>query len=144
MKDGFLNKCKKCCKEDSSANFNNKMKNPIFQVSERERQKEKYKRLDYKEKQKKWDENRPWKKTYIYKNLNRDLKLKPSEHAHHWNYNDEFLRDVIILDKVLHKKIHKHLIFDKDLLIFKTIDNLLLDTKDKHLNYIKNKSLCSL
>jgi L-rhamnose mutarotase len=139
MKDGVLNKCKKCCKEESYVNFNKKMEDPLFQLSEKERQREKYKRLEYKEKQKKWDEDKPWKKTSIYKNLNRDLKLKSSECAHHWNYNNEFLRDVIILDKTFHKKIHKYLIFDKKLLIFKTIDNVLLDTKDKHLNYIKTK-----
>lgn len=141
MPDGRVNKCKECNKKDVRDNYKIKAKDENFIIKERLRSIEKYHRLDYKNKQKKWDEIRPWKNNYIYKNLRRKFKHIPStHHLHHWNYNDEFLEDIIVIEKSNHRRAHEFIILDLDLKLYKTIDNILLDTKEKHIEYI-NKVL---
>ena len=113
-------------------------KNPEWVEKEKARAREKYQRLNYKEKQKKWNEKRPWTKTCVYKNLNRHLRikglLKDGQTAHHWNYN--LLKDVFVIDKKLHRKLHKYITLDQESLCFNTIEGNLLDTREKHENYI--------
>lgn len=138
MSDGLLNKCKECCKSQSKQRHHEKYKDPLFVESERERARDKYKRLNYKEKQKVWDENRPWKKSQIYKNLSRDLNIKKGFEFHHWNYNLDFLKDGFIMDVKSHRNLHTNLIFLEDERIFKTNNGIVLDTKKKHLDFIKS------
>jgi len=135
MRDGHLNKCKECCKLIADAREKKLRKNSEeWCKNERIRSKEKYYRLNYRKRQ--YELNK--KKTYKngkYKNLNRNLKLSSNERIHHWNYN--FIDDVIILDKAFHRFIHRFLILDEISLIFKTTENDLLDSKEKHLGYIE-------
>ena len=137
MSDGHLNKCKKCTKNDSIKTYNKLVSTPEGLNKERARHREKYKRLDYCEKQKKWDKNKPWKKSQIYKNLSRKFKAPKGFELHHWNYNDPYLEDVVIMDISSHRRLHNHLVLDIEKRIFKTkSDNIYLDTRKKHLNYI--------
>ena len=46
---------------------------------------------------------------------------------------------VILLDKSFHKKAHRQLEFDYESLCFKYNDELL-DTKEKHISYLINRS----
>lgn len=141
MKDGHLNKCKSCTKLDAIKVYKNITSTEGGIEKERIRHKEKYKRLNYKEKQKIWDENKPWKNSSKYKNLNRNLKLQKGLEIHHWNYNDEYLEDYFILSIKEHKKLHSNLIFDFETRTFFTKDNLILNTRELHKNFIESRGI---
>lgn len=141
MKDGHLNKCKECTRKDVHNYTMSKGINDDWIEKERLRNREKYKRLGYKDKQKNWDKDKPWKSKSSYKSQNKNLKLDKGFEAHHWNYNDEYLKDIFILSRSEHKKSHRFLTFNKELRIFQTIDNVLLNTKEKHQDYLLQKGV---
>jgi hypothetical protein len=138
MRDGHLNKCKECCKEVADIREKGLRKNEDFCEKERLRSKERYYRLNYKEIQ--FEQKKL--KSYIngtYKNLSRDLKLSSNENPHHWNY--ALLEDVIILNKKFHRFIHRYLILNEETLMFTTKDGEVLDSKEKHLEFIEKIKL---
>lgn len=141
MSDGFFNKCKECAKKEAKERHYEKYKDTNFVEAERKRARDKYHRLNYKEKQKKWDENRPWKKNYIYKNIRRKFNIKPGYEFHHWNYNIDFLQDGFILDIFSHRQLHTNLIFIPEERIFKTLENVVLDSKKKHQEFMSSLNL---
>lgn len=135
MRDGHLNKCKECCKEVADIREKNLRKNSEdWCEKERLRSKEKYHRLNYREREIEAEKLKPFKNG-TYKNLSRDLKLSPDKNVHHWNYT--LVEDVIILDKKFHRFIHRYLILNKDTLVFTTKDGEVLDSKEKHLQFIE-------
>ena len=137
MKDGRLNKCKDCCKKESRDNQYLKSQDEEWVLKERERSRDKYHRLNYSEKQKDQVKKYPWKKSFKIKNLNRNLKVPKGFECHHWNYNDDYLEDVFILDKKTHSRLHTKMYLDLDLKIFiSKEDNILLDTREKHSDFI--------
>jgi len=141
MADGYLNKCKDCTKKDTKKHTDIKTSTLEGLEKERARHREKYVRLNYREKQKVWDEKRPWKKDAILKNLNKKLKIDKGFECHHWNYNSDYFEDVFILETKQHRQAHSFLKFDFDLKVFISDDNFILDTKEKHFNYLKNKNI---
>lgn len=144
MADGHLNKCKTCTKSDSARREEQIRSTPEGIESERERHREKYHRLGYKEKQLEWDKDKPWTKTSTYRNLSRDLKRKsllPNGYVvHHWNYEDDYLRDVFIMDLSVHKKIHKHLEFIPAIKCF-SFNGIPLTSKNRHYSAIMDIAL---
>lgn len=136
MADGFLNKCSDCCRKESKERLSKLSKDESFLEKERERCRTKYKRLNYKDKQKKWDEAKFWKNSSAYKNLSRKFKTSKGIELHHWNYNEKYIEDVFILKTSQHRKAHKNLVFDLESRIFKTLKGEILDTKEKHKNYL--------
>lgn len=137
MADGHLNKCKSCCKEQAKQRHYKKSKDPTWVKSERERNREKYLRLKYNEKQKEWNKNRPWVNSSIYRNQAR--KLPKEIEAHHWCYADGFLADVIPLTRQDHKKLHTFLCFDDKTKCYRIKENgKLLRTKKEHMIFMNS------
>jgi hypothetical protein len=137
MSDGHLNKCIVCAKKDVVNRSRLKMKDPVYIEKERERGREKYKRLNYRVRQSKNKEKYPWKSEGILKNLSRKFKTEKGFELHHWNYNKEHFEDVVLMDISSHRRLHNNIKIDIPRRIYKTKDKIYLDTREKHLNYIK-------
>jgi hypothetical protein len=138
MGDGHLNKCKECCKRQSKLREETLRKDPLWCEKEKERSKEKYYRLNYRERQYELNKKSVYKNN-AYKMLHKNLKLSKNVNAHHWNYN--LIKDVIIMTKQEHRKAHKYLILDKTTLLFYTDEGVILDTKEKHIEFLESKGI---
>ena len=133
MKDGRINKCKLCAKKDVKDNYNEKSKDIEFVIRERERGREKYKRLNYVSKigYKKEYAKKIGDVSYFFKKRKIDLYEKE---IHHWNYI--FKYDVFVLSRKAHKLIHKYIKYDSSINCFINSNNEVLDSKEKHYKYI--------
>jgi len=144
MKDGYLNKCIDCCKSQEKKRTLELSKNDSWMEKQRERGREKYKRLNYKDKQQLSNLKYPWKDTNEYKGLRkwyekRNGFLDKNIELHHWSYSDENIRDVILLNRSSHKRLHSLLTIDIEKRCYFISDTKeLLDTKEKHVNFIKS------
>ena len=138
-KDGFVNSCIECSLKLNTDNYyRKKLLQEGFAEKERLRSKEKYYRLNYKEKLIERNKNKHSK----YFNLRRKLKITSKEtECHHWNYNYNYIEDVFLLNRLEHRKCHTFLKLIKDKLIFMGNNGELLDTKDKHKEYLINKGI---
>lgn len=147
---GLQGECKECTKKRVRLREQEKRKDPEWLIQEKKRHREKYHRLNYKEKYKPSYENKKiiskrYKEKYpekiIAKNLTQNITPKiEGNHLHHWNYNKEFAKDVIELKPSDHYKIHRFLKYDSKKFIYLDINQKELDTKEKHIEYI-NKVL---
>lgn len=138
MGDGHLNKCKYCTRRDTKDDYYRKRSDEDWREAEKLRQRNKYQRLNYKEKQKEWNRIRPWTQSGKYKGLckkYRKIKNK-NEILHHWSYKDEHLEDIFILDRCFHGYIHRFLDIIQDGRYFKGVypngQVYNLDTREKH------------
>jgi hypothetical protein len=146
MADGRVNKCIPCNLLDVKENYNKKLLKVGFIEAERERHREKYYRLEYKVKHKPSpDKKKEIMLTYKLKypekvkakNLSSSNKSTVAgNHLHHWNYNIAFAKDTIELEPKQHATIHRFIRYDQETFMYKDLDNNLLDTKEKHLDYI--------
>ena len=161
MGDGHLNKCKSCTKKDSINQWNKKAKDNKWIESEKIRAREKYYRLYSNNPKPKYDEtynairltdeeikiNKKKGIISYYKKFPEKYKAKISSqrmgsingHNHHWSYNKEHRKDVIDITPKDHYKAHRFIIYDQERMMFRGLDGILLDTKEKHLNYILEK-----
>lgn len=141
MGDGHLNKCKGCTKKDSINHYKEKVTDENWVELERERQRNKYHRLEYKDKHKPTAEMKKmqmdrYKSRYPEKaKCKSRMKVKPIKgfNLHHWNYNAGFEDDVFILTIAEHNKVHRFIEYDNLLYVYinkKT--RQLLDTREKH------------
>lgn len=133
MADGHLNKCKECVKASVRIHNGEKSKDIEWVRKQRERGREKYRRLGYKSKKRKHNEMSNVSR--FYRSLG--LTLLGCE-LHHWNYN--FLNDVIAIPISLHRRLHSLLKFDEETKCFYH-DGRLLETKEDHINLIRSLAL---
>lgn len=146
MSDGLLNKCKDCTKKDSHKRQSVLKQDIEWVESERERGRQKHHRL-YSGKTKKnyksqlaWETKYPEKLKASRKSQSMS-KHKPFEDAqkHHWSYNEEHHKDIIWLSAKDHKKGHRFIVYDQERMMYRRCDtNELLDTKEIHLEFIKD------
>ena len=144
-------KCKECVKKQVRSREATLKLDPVWVEKEKQRHREKYHKLGYKDRHKPTPEKKKeiierYRKNHPEKELIRKASswLKPKtkgNHLHHWNYNTEFAKDVIELSPEIHKKIHRFIKYDKKTFMFKTLDGVLLDSKKEHLKYINKVAL---
>lgn len=139
MGDGHLNKCIECTKMDSRKRFDEKIKEPLFVESERARGRKKYHRYKYKssatkETRIKWENRFPEKLKAAA--ASQYIKVEDGLQKHHWSYNQEHWKDIIPLNVRNHKKAHRFIQYDQEQMMYRTIEGVLLDTKERHMEYI--------
>lgn len=144
MGDGHLNKCKSCTKKDVDVRYKELIKDPVYLELERSRGRNKYHRLYIgkkispevrKEATKKYRTNYPEKYKAVSMCQAIRKRVKGIE-LHHWSYKIAHALDVIQINKKDHATIHRFLKYDKEHFQYRTLQCELLDTKEKHLNYI--------
>ena len=146
MGDGHLNKCKSCTKSDVKDYGDLMSGNPDWVSKERERGRLKYHRLGYKGKYTPSTEDKKIsmdkyrakypEKTKAKASSKRVPKLNTSNHHHHWSYNKEHWKDVIELSVKDHNTIHRHMKYDQEFFMYRTVEGVLLDTKLQHQGFI--------
>lgn len=140
MKDGHLGKCKECAKSDVAERESYLRNNdPDFVKSEKIRGRKKYYRL-YRGMHLTGEK----KKIIMDKYINRYPEKNEAKCAvqripcpencekHHWSYNSEHYKDVIIIPISLHDKLHRYISYDKSVKKYRTCEGTLLETRHQH------------
>ena len=144
MGDGLLGKCKACTKLDVRNREVKLLKNPEWVEKEQNRHREKYHRLEYREKHKPTPERKK-KQIMAYTNkypekaaVRGKAKHIKGFEAHHWSYNKEHQTDVIYVRPEEHYVLHRFLTYLPDRMIYQTRKGEMLDTREKHEAFIKS------
>lgn len=140
--------CKECVKKASREREEKLKSTPEGLEKERQRHREKYHRLGYKDIHKPSPERKKeiiskYKNKYPEKqkakNSSQSLsKTNMDNELHHWSYNQEHWKDCIELSVSDHNLLHRFLVYNQDTFYYKDLEGNLLDTKEKHEEFIKN------
>jgi hypothetical protein len=140
MLDGHLNKCIDCTKIDVSVRFSRLSLDKEFIKKERKRGRDKYYRLEYKDKYigKKgscveYYKKYPEKKRA--KHLCQRVDCKKGMNNHHWSYNVGHEKDVIQLDSSFHYKCHRYMAYDQERMMYRDVNGVLIDSREKAIFY---------
>lgn len=146
MGDGLLGKCKDCTKNDTKQQTEINISTPEGLEKERERHRDKYHRLGYKDIHKPSPEAKraatvkhreKYPEKYKAKCATANMLREKGKHLHHWSYNKEHWKDCFEISVEEHGKVHRFLVYDKKSFYYRNLEGNLLDTKEKHENYIK-------
>ncbi len=146
MADGHLNKCKDCTRKDTKDRSRELMDDPAWVESEKARARNKYHRLGYGDKHKpsaqmkklqimRHKEKYPEK--YAARIIAQRLERPNGTQLHHWSYRIENAKDVICIAPREHYTLHRFLTYEPEQMCYRTIDGELLDTRDKHVAFLK-------
>ena len=138
--DGLLGKCKSCTKKDTKKQTEKNTSTPEGLEKERARHRDKFHRLGYNKRQQELRYNKTWVKLYKYTNLRKKYypDLSKDFELHHWNYTDDYLEDIFVINIKDHRRLHNYLNLDIEKRIFYLDDGSYLDTKEKHKNFIES------
>lgn len=139
---GAQGECKSCTRLRVKKRENLLKLDPIWLEKEQKRQREKYFRLQYKEKHKPTYTNKKlyiarykskYPEKYTAKLLSQHLEpVIQSNELHHWSYDEKHAKDVIELNFKDHAKIHRFMKYDIKTFMYKDLNGNLLNTKEKH------------
>lgn len=135
-KGNYYYVCKDCVKKAIHNRYLEKTKDPSYVEKERQRGRDKYRRLGYKYNHSKQKIEKASKFTSL-RNAKRDFKIVTNSmiELHHWNYN---IKDcVICLNRRLHKRLHNYISISLDEGIYYYKDEKL-NTLEKHMQVIKD------
>ena len=65
------------------------------------------------------------------------MDIPDEMHAHHWSYTKRHRGSVILLTHENHTALHRHLEYDADEKMYRTADGQLLDTREKHICFVR-------
>ena len=146
MGDGYLGKCKGCTKSDVKKDYERKIVDPNWHWSEKRRGRDKYYRLGYreryrhpiteKEKQTRDAHLKRFPEKVKARYMSQHIKAGKGFHKHHWSYRVNDARNVLILTPRDHAKAHRYMIYDQERMMYRTLDGVLLDTRQAHEDYI--------
>ena len=153
--DGFRTKCKSCvCKKQSVYRKNNSEKVKLYIRDYIAKNKEYYKQYqknkyiksdrvimtEYEKKIKKKEYDKKYHLKYPEKRKAKmavnHLKVDKGYHKHHWSYNKEHYSNIILLTHKQHLRLHKFLKYCTDSFYYRNLDGVLLDSLDKHMQYV--------
>ena len=125
MKDGHSYYCKDCCHKYQSEYRKNHINSKKTKPSTSSH--------------KKWNAKyrKRFPEKYIAQNSIRIYKDHDGFNNHHWSYNNEHRNDVIVLKIEDHLILHRYMIYDQERMMYRTINGILLDTKERHIEYLK-------
>lgn len=157
--DGYSSRCKDCVKKAARVSELKRISTPEGIEAERARHREKYYRLEYKDRNKPSPEAKrkimqrykaKYPEKYMAKNSSQHIKSGiEGVESHHWSYNEEHWKDVLFIGNSWHNLLHRHVIYDQEHMMYRCTHDEgsfksgeLLDTKERHVSYSQLNGVC--